>query len=58
MKKNRKSETYKDGVEAAWAGKEKDDCRFDDDEERASWLEGFLAAIATIKRCCGGKKDD
>ncbi len=58
MKKKTKSDTYRDGVEAAWAGKEEDACRFEDDEERASWLEGFKAAIATLARCCGGKKDD
>ena len=58
MKKKSKNDTYQDGVDAAWAGKDKSDCRFEDEEERSLWLDGFKAAIATIKRCCGGKKDD
>ncbi len=58
MSKKNKSDSYKDGVEAAWAGKKEEDCRFKDEEERSSWLDGFKAAIATLARCCGGKKDD
>ncbi len=61
MKSTRKracSEAHKDGVEAAWAGKDKDVCGLEDEEERSIWMEGFKAAIATIRRCCGGKKDD
>ena len=58
MKKNRKMDHHQDGVDAAFAGKKEDDCRFEDKEERSLWLDGFKAAIATIKRCCGGKKDD
>ena len=61
MKNTRKrscTEAHQDGVDAAWAGKDKDACSFDDEEERSLWMDGFKAAVATIRRCFTRKNDD
>ncbi len=58
MKKKTKMDHHQDGVEAAFAGKKKEDCRFEDEDDKTSWLEGFKAAISTILRTNTGKKDD
>ena len=58
MKKNRKMDCHQDGVEAAFAGKKKEDCKFDNEEDRTSWLEGFKAALSTIRFTFRNKKDD
>ena len=58
MKKNKKMECHQDGVDAAFAGKKEEDCRFEDEDDKASWLDGFKAAISTILFTSKDKKDD
>ena len=58
MKKNEKMDFHQDGVDAAFAGKEEEDCPTTDDDDKSSWLGGFKAAITTILRTNTGKKDD